>query len=608
MGEYRIIADNRAFPMGLTRVLEGFHIKTAAVGTDCRILLFQREEEEPCCTLSFPSETRQGDVFSMTVSGDFSGISYCFEIDGKRFTDPYGTRFLNHQTWGDLEHAGEVLKCPFEIVGFDWEGDRILETPFEETIIYRIHCRGFTKHSSSGVKGKGTFLGIMEKIPYLKELGITAVELLPVNEFQEVVIPDYVPGNPYGVDKPTGKLNYWGYAPGYYFSPKASFASDEADPVTEFKMLVKTLHDHGIELITELYFTGKEPASFVLDVVRFWVNEFHVDGIHLAGIFPQELLKSDPYLSRVKLIANSWEEKISGNRHLGECNDGFLVDMRRTLKGDEDQMKSLAFHIRRNPADRAVINYMAGTNGFTMMDMVSYDTRHNEENGENNQDGNPYNYSWNCGVEGATKKRSVLELRKRQLRNAFLLLMLSQGTPLFLAGDEFGNSQSGNNNAYCQDNEVTWLNWNLKKKNQDLFFFVKNLIAFRKSHPVFHQKEEPRLMDYLACGLPDLSYHGVRAWCPEYENFRRQLGVLYCGEYGVTPDGKTDHSFYLACNMHWEPHEFDLPNGKRGKPWYVLYQTNEKNVNGIDEQEEQLKVESRRYLVPARTIVVLIEK
>lgn len=610
MEQYRIKAGNDNYPMGLHMVPGGIHLCTAAEGDNVSLLLFKEGEKEPVFSLPFPQETRRGNVFSMTVLGtDFSGLSYCFEMDGKRFSDPYGKRFLNRDIWGDLERVQDILLSPVESVDFDWQGDKLPFIPYEDTIIYRMHCRGFTNHSSSGVKGKGTFQGICEKIPYLKELGITTVELMPVNEFQEVILPERVPGNPFGVDKPTGKINYWGYGPGFYFSPKASYASGETDPGTELKSLVKALHKEGMELIAELYFTGKEPASFVLDVVRFWAEEFHLDGIHLSGFLPLELLRNDPYLSRLKLLAHSWEEKKEGGRkHLAECNDGFLIDMRRVLKGDEDQMKNLAFRLRNNPPDRGVINFMASTNGFTMMDMVSYDTKHNEGNGENNQDGTPYNYSWNCGTEGPTRKKAVVELRKKQLRNAFLLLFLSQGTPLIMAGDEFGHTQSGNNNAYCQDNEISWLNWNLLKKNQDMFEFVKALIAFRKSHPVFHKEKEPKLMDYLVCGLPDMSYHGVRAWCPEFENFRRQLGVLYWGEYGKKADGTKDESFYVVFNMHWEPHQFDLPSLKEGKFWHVVFHTDEKEMNGMYDSGEEPKAEGRQFMVPPRTIVVFMGK
>ncbi|WP_077612697.1 alpha amylase C-terminal domain-containing protein [Clostridium sp. Marseille-P2415] len=612
MEQYKIAEhENRGYPMGLSKVSGGIHLCVAAEGGECRVLFFKAGGEEPVRTLSFPVESRRGDVWSMTVPGDdFADLEYCFEIDGRPFSDPYGRSFTGRDVWGDLEGVFPLLKTPVKFPEFDWEDDRLPEIPYEDCILYRLHGRGFTKHVSSKVKNKGTFQAVQEKIPYLKELGITTVELMPVNEFSEVIMPENVPGNPYGVDKPTGKLNYWGYGPGFYFAPKASFASGKGkDPAFEFKTLVKAFHKEGLELITELYFTGKESPSFVLDVVRFWAEEFHVDGIHLVGFPPLDLIGRDPYLSRIKLLAVSWDSVKGGRRkHLGEYNDGFLVDMRRVLKGDEDQMSSLVFRSRRNPAEWGVINYMANTNGFTMMDMVSYDTKHNEGNGENNQDGNPYNYSWNCGAEGPTKRKKVVELRKKQLKNAFLLLLLSQGTPLIMAGDEFGNSQSGNNNAYCQDNEVSWINWNLLKTNRDIFEFVKNVIAFRKAHPVFHMPMEPRIMDYLACGFPDVSYHGVRAWCPEFENFRRQLGIFYCGEYGRKPDGTADNHFYVAYNMHWEPHEFDLPNLPKKERWHVAFHTDEREGNGMYPEGEEPAAEGKRFLVPPRTIVVFIGK
>jgi glycogen operon protein len=375
-----------------------------------------------------------------------------------------------------------------------------------------------------------------------------------------------------------------------------------------------------MEVIIELYFTGKENPAFVLDAVRFWAEEFHVDGIHLVGFAPNDLIGRDPYLSGTKLFSTSWMGVPGGHeKHLAEYNDGFLVDMRRALKGDEDEMNHLIFRSRRNPADFGVINYMANTNGFTLMDMVSYDTKHNEANGEGNQDGNSYNYSWNCGVEGHTRRKKIVELRRKQIRNAALMLFLSQGTPLLLAGDEFGNSKDGNNNSYCQDNEVSWLNWNLLKTNRDIYEFTKAVIAFRKSHPVFHMAGEPKIMDYLSCGRPDVSYHGVKAWRPEFENFRRQIGIMYCGEYGKKPDGTADDSFFVAYNMHWESHEFDLPNLPKKQKWYIVFNTDDKEFNGMyqeksgDGEDVEKKggmpvMETRQFEVPPRTIVVFVGK
>lgn len=608
MEEYRIAANERAwYPMGLAWVPGGIHLCVAAAGEECRVLFYREGGEEPFFALSFPRENRKGDVWSMTVLGNsFTGLEYCFEIDGKPFPDPYGRCFTGDRPWGDLENVRVLQRCPVEDEDFDWEDDRLPEIPYEDCVIYRLHARGFTRHLSSKVKDKGTFSGIQEKIPYFKELGITTVELMPVNEFFEVIIQEKGPENAFAVDKPTGKINYWGYAPGHFFAPKAAYGSGrKKSPARELKDLVKAMHKEGLELIVELFFNGKETPALALDAVRFWAEEFHVDGVHLVGNPPLDIISCDPFLSRIKLFAPSWEGKSGGKRkHLGEYNDGFLVDMRRTLKGDEDQLKALAFQVRNNPAEWGVVHYMANTNGFTMMDMVSYDTKHNEENGENNQDGNSYNHSWNCGVEGPTKRKKIAELRKKQLRNAFLLLFLSQGTPLLMAGDEFGNSQSGNNNAYCQDNEVSWLNWNLIKTNQDLFEFVKAVIAFRKAHPVFHMQREPRLMDYLACGFPDMSYHGVRTWCPEFENFRRQLGVFYYGEYGKKADGTKDSNFYVTYNMHWEPHEFDLPKLPKGERWHVVFHTDKHEVNGMYGKGEEPLVDGKSFTVPPRSIVV----
>ena len=555
-----------------------------------------------------------GDVWEMTVKNlVLEDLEYAFEADGVRFSDPCGRSFLGREHWGKAEQIHHLLTTPLDEEVYDWEGDRPLRIPYEDSIVYRAHVRGLTRHPSSGVENRGTFRGVAEKIPYLKELGITTLELLPVTEFQEIMMPEHADGNPYGEPEPTGKLNYWGYAAAYLFAPKAAYAGRNCNPVTELKNLVKTLHQAGMELVTELYFTGKETPAFALEVVRFWVREFHVDGIHLSGNAPAWIMMKDPYLTGTKLWATAWDEAeapaAGRQKYLGEYNDGFLVDMRRALKGDEDQMNHLIFRSRRNPAAYGVLNYIASTNGFTMMDMVSYDQKHNEANGENNRDGNDYNDSWNCGVEGPVRKKKLNELRRRQLRNAYLMVFLSQGTPLLMAGDEFGNTQGGNNNAYCQDNELSWLNWNQLKTNHDLYEFVKFIIAFRKAHPVFHMQREPRVMDYLACGHPDISYHGVNAWRPEFENFRRQIGIMYSGEYGIRPDGTEDDYFFVTYNMHWEPHEFALPNLPKKKVWQIALDTSDAASGGCYPIGEEKELEDqKKYMVPSRSIVVFIGK
>ena len=609
--------DTRVYPMGLTQTDGGIHVSVAAAAKACSLLLFVREEGKngraakyrEAAAIPFPESGRTGNVWSMTLrGGDFSSLYYAFEADHVRFSDPYGRSFVGREHWGRLSEAKTLLLSPVTEPEFDWQGDRPLHIPYENCIVYRAHVRGLTKHASSRTEHRGTFRGVVDKISYLKELGITTLELLPAVEFQEVMMPEQTEGNPYGNSEPTGRLNYWGYAKAGVFAPKASYADSGTSPVTEFKYMVRELHKAGLEVVPEFYFSGKEVPEFVLETVRFWVREYHVDGIHLTGYAPTELLAKDPYLADTKLWALSWnaEKPAPGTKkHLGEYNDGFLIDMRRALKGDEEQMSSLIYRNRRNPAGFGVLNFMAGTNGFTMMDMVSYDQKHNEANGENNRDGSDYNYSWNCGAEGPVRKKKIQELRARQLRNAMLMLFLSQGTPVLLAGDEFGNSQNGNNNAYCQDNETSWLNWNLNKWDQELLAFVKHVIAFRKAHPVFHMEQEPRVMDYLACGHPDISYHGVNAWQPEFENFRRQIGILYCGTYAKKEDGSPDDFFFAIFNMHWEPHGFALPNLPKDLEWCLAFDTSDAGAGGFYEEGQERKISNQKNcMVPSRSVLV----
>lgn len=619
MDQYQIDKnDKKAYPMGLTIVTGGIHVSVEAAAKSCSLLLFSPGKGrglQPRITIPFPAENRMGDVWQMTVRiADPDRYEYAFEAEGRRFSDPCGRVFRGWEQWGKKEQIHVLRKTPVAWEEFDWEGDKPLKLPYEDSIVYHAHVRGLTRHASSGVKEKGTFLALQEKIPYFSELGITTLELMPVTEFQEVMTRQGVDGTPSGFLEATGKINYWGYESSSLFAPKASYSSGKSGnkrPVYELKQLVKSLHKAGIELVLELYFDGRENWSMVLAAVRYWVREYHIDGFHLIGNAPRALLAADPYLTDTKLWAVSWDEAGLSDRNSfrAEYNDGFLIDMRRVLKGDEEQMNSLIFRSRRRPAAYGVINYIANTNGFTMMDMVSYDRKHNEANGENNQDGSEHNYSWNCGIEGSTRKKKYLELRKKQLRNAWLLLLLSQGTPLILSGDEFGNSQGGNNNAYCQDNDISWLNWNQQETNQDIFEFVKYTIAFRKQHPVFHMAREPRILDYLRCGYPDVSYHGVKAWCPEFDSYRRQIGIMYCGQYVSRADKTPDDYFFVAYNMHWEPHDFSLPNLPPKKRWYIAFNTNDQSANGYYEAGREMELQNqKRFIVPPRSILVFIGK
>ena len=614
---YRVSADeSRLYPMGLTEIPGGIHAAFASPASSCALLLYRKGRKALKERILFPEAGRIGDVWSMTVQGDFTDLEYTFEADGKEVPDPYGKSFGERARWAHAEHRERVPRalCRGQ-EPFDWGKDRNPEIPLEDTVIYHMHVRGFTKHPSSGVsqEDRGTFRGILDKIPYMKELGVTAVEIMPPAEFEEL-IPEKLLDGPLlsaeSVSSPEKKINYWGYIPALGFAPKAAYAGEGRTPEQEFKNLAKCLHEAGMELIIELYFDGTQPQAYGLDMVRWWVREYHVDGVHLVGYAPLDLLAADPFLSRTKLFANGWgERKKEGARHLAEYGPEFMLEMRSFLKGDEGQLDNLAKNIRKNPEAVGAVNYMANTDGFTMMDMVSYDRKHNEANGEDGRDGTDYNQSWNCGAEGPTRKKKILALRKKQLKNAMLLLFLSQGTPLLMAGDEFGRTKKGNNNSYCQDNEISWVNWGLLKTNRDLYEFTKYVIAFRKAHPVFHMEKEPALMDYRSVGIPDVSYHGVKAWRPEFESFRRQLGIFYCGKYGIKPDGGEDDYFYVACNMHWEPHAFALPHLPKGMSWHIAFDTDDKEGSGFFEPGQEPVLENpREVMVMARTIMVFIGK
>lgn len=389
-------------------------------------------------------------------------LSYCYEADGRIFTDPNGTVFEGRKSFGNLKDGTRILKTPIgEATAIPesseaWRQDRALDLPYEDSIIYRLHVRGFTEHHSSGLDHelRGSFQGILEKIPYLEALGVTTLELMPPYEFNEVMLPDYGHDNPYEVElRPTGRINYWGFTKdALQLAPKSSFTSDHKNPRNEFRKLVHTLHAHGMELVVDLYFTSETIPDHIVNVMRYWRIHYHVDGIHLIGAAPYSVIARDPWLSRFKIWADSWQGQIpempthgaaqvaAPGRYLADYNDGFQNDMRRILKGDESMLPTLMQRVRENPSNRASIQYMANVSGMSLMDVLSYDRKHNEENHEDNRDGTDQNYSWNCGEEGPTRKKSIKLLRKKMWRNAWLLLMLSQGTPLIHAGDEFGLS------------------------------------------------------------------------------------------------------------------------------------------------------------------------
>ena len=367
------------------------------------------------------------------------------------------------------------------------------------------------------------------------------------------------------------------------------------------------MHRLGIEVLMEFYFPEGCSPRYITECLQYWAQEYHVDGFHVRGVQGIcNLMATDPLFADTKLLNIYFPvEEIYGKKNLpkkrmvAECNDGFMIDVRRFLKGDEESLKAFAERMRRNPKGSGLINYIASHDGFTLCDLVSYEERHNEDNGEQNRDGRVQNYSWNCGEEGKSRKKKILELRNRQMKNAWCMLLLSAGTPMILAGDEFCNSQLGNNNPYCLDNEISWLDWKgYKSGNSEMFRFVKDLIAFRKKHKILHMGQELSMTDSLSCGFPGISYHSSSAWYGELDGQNRKIGVMYCGKYA-----DEDELIYIAYNMHWMEHTFALPALPGGYRWNVALDTSE----GILEEDKwRLLPDSRQVQVSSRTVIVLI--
>ncbi|MDD7741041.1 MAG: alpha-amylase family glycosyl hydrolase [Fusicatenibacter sp.] len=599
--------------LGASKAERGYHFALEIPeGKKAELLLYKKGEKEPFERIPFTEEQRVGSVAAMTVIGLNGNFSYNFCIDGRVCQDPNATALEGRDQFGEPvsedEHAVRCLIAKKPVMS-----TQPLFQPYEDLLVYKLHVRGFTKDTSSKVKHKGTFLGVIEKIPYLKELGINAVELMPVYEFFEMPVKKEEKKYAPLLIKAEPKVNYWGYGGrALYYAPKASFSATH-HPVQEFAQLVDALHESGIECILEFCFPGEITAARAVDILEYYVVTFHVDGFRIIGDGKLAMeTAGNPLLKKTKLIFVGFDggqiygESKPGIQNLGEQNQGFQENVRRFLKGDEGTLPGFSYSMRRNPATHGVINYLAEHDGFTMMDMVSYDTRHNEDNGEENRDGTESNFSWNCGAEGPSRKAAVRKLRIRQLKNAFLMLMTGQGTPMIYSGDELGNSQNGNNNAWCQDNKVGWIDWNAGKKYPELQEFVKKAIAFRKEHPAFHGSAEPKLLDYKAYGCPDLSYHSQRAWYSQMENTSRSIGVMYYGDYYRKQDGTPDTSLYIAYNMHWEEKELALPTLPGKQVWQVTVDTDKEEC--FYGEGKGPKIAGKMVTVAPRSIMILIGK
>jgi isoamylase len=660
--------------------------------THCTLVLFRRGEQQPLVEIPYPDAFRIGNVFAMIVFGlHHEEIEYGYRMDGPRrphvghrfdpnviLLDPYVRTIGGRDQWAVPRDESDPMPFRGRILldDFDWLDDRQLEIPAEDLIIYEMHVRGFTYHPSSGVKFPGTYAAIREKIPYLLELGVNAVELMPIQEFDEL---ENEFTNPFIGNK---LLNYWGYATIGFFAPKASYAATghlgmEAD---ELKALVKLLHRNGIEVILDVVFNhtaegNEEGTTFsfrgldnktyymlkpdgsyqnfsgcgntlncnnpvvrnlVLDALRYWVAEYHIDGFRfdLASILGRdaeghpllnppllESLAHDPILGKTKLIAEAWDA--GGLYQVGsfpaygrwaEWNGRYRDALRRFLKGDMGLNGEMAQMIQGSPhmylerGPTSSINFVTCHDGFTLNDLVSYSTKHNLPNGENNRDGANDNYSWNWGIEGATADPEINALRRRLMKNAVAILLVSQGVPMILMGDEMAHSKDGNNNTYCQDNELNWLDWNRLEENADLFHFFKQCIAFRKAHPALRRRYHLHGRDLIDSGYPDISWHGVKTWQPDWSPAGRTLAFMLCGLHAALMPARTaDDYIYVAMNMYWESQTFELPRLPDNRRWHLFADTYRDSPNEICEPGKEKPVRAQRNLqVGSRSIVILV--
>lgn len=646
--------------------------------TSCELLLFHRKAEEPYAVIPFPESYRIGFCYSMIVFDlDIEEFEYAYQLDGpydekkglrfdknKILLDPYARAVTGQSQWGHVNNAQHGYRARVVQSNFDWGDQRHHSIPMEDLIIYELHVRGFTMDESSGVKHHGTFEGLREKIPYLKELGVNAVELMPIFEFDEMRDVRLIDENEL--------IDFWGYNPVSFFAPNTSYCSsmEYNREGLELKTLIKALHDNGIEVILDVVFNhtaeGNEfgpcfsfkgfdnniyymltpdghyynfsgcgntlncnhpvVRDMILECLRYWVIEYRVDGFRfdLASILGRNddgtplsqppLLRSlafDSILGNVKLIAEAWDAgglyqvgSFPSWKRWAEWNGRYRDDMRRFLKGDDFLARTAAARITGSPdlydpayrGGNASINFLTCHDGFTLYDLYSYNQKHNEANGWGNTDGADDNNSWNCGVEGETDDPAILALRKRLMKNACAVLLCSRGTPMFLSGDEFADTRYGNNNPYCQDNLISWLDWSLLKKNKDLFDFFQYMIQFRKDHPVIRKDLEP---SYL--GVPAMSTHGLT---PDETNFSGDSHVVCVRFAGYNEATQKEDLVYLAVNSGWFPVTLTLSELPEHYKWKVAVNTGDPKCQFFH-KNSMPTVESKIFL-GERSVIIFV--
>lgn len=603
------------------------------------IFTFKAEKEENCAILLYakngdlkehipvPSRFCRGAIRSVCVLGlSEHSLRYNYEISGRVVTDLHARRIIGRECWNDPKRrAGQMQVCGgYSNTRFDWDGDVPPEVPRSQMVMYKLHVRGFTMNAGIRGRERGTFGAVEERIPYLKELGITTVEFMPVYEFEEIIkpvlpqLPEYVRWEEKRGDiiRPKAepgagddRVNYWGYVPGNYYAVKSAYASG-TDAASEWKSLIRALHRNGMECVMEMYFGEPQNQNLIVDLLRYWVREFHVDGFHLQGEkLPITQIAQDAWLKRTKIFYTGFDAMLLEERcrypHLFLYSDEYLYPVRGMLNNMHASLEGFLCQQRKQHRTQGFVNYIADNNGFTLLDLFSYAEKHNQENGENNRDGSSWNLSNNYGVEGRTMKRQICELRELKLRNAIAILMLAQGVPLLFQGDERGNTQDGNNNAYCQDNAVGWLNWKKTERYGWLVEFTRQMIAFRMAHPVISSEEPKQLSDSAHRGFPDLSYHGENAWIGNPSAERRVVGVLYCGGSEQQTNGTVDDFVYVGYNFQAGLYKLALPKLPERKSWYLVMDTARGKEAFLVQEEKQAEPQ---IMLKGQSVILLVGK
>lgn len=524
-----------------------------------------------------------GNVYSVMVEGfDWANTAYLFMLDGTYVVDPYAQRIIGREVWNDELRWQKKYRVygGFSTESYQWKHDNCDRLASENTMIYKLHMRGYTMNHGMRQEKQGSYLGVLDHLQQLQKLGITTLEFQPIYEFEEMIYDtkQRVTSNREVTmeRQESHKVNYWGYGDGNYFAPKASYFGGN-DPINAMKSMVDAIHEQQMECIMEISFSNEYFKEYMIQALRFWVREFHIDGFHLVGInFPMESILDDPYLAATRLYAEQFpqealeREKRNVDKRLFIYNDEFLYALRKLENHMDGNLEQLFNQMRRQNVSYGFVNYAANTTGFTLYDSFAYGEKHNEDNGEENADGNNYNCSCNYGIEGTTRNKEIEQMRYQQMRNAFATLLISQGTPLILAGDERGNSQQGNNNPYCQDNTVGWVQYGRSKRALGLEQFVMEMSQFRRAHPMLHTTQPVRMNDYQHMGCPDVSLHGEEPWIGGIGPEKRCIGIMYAGAYEHTGE-KQD--IYIALNYQYEASTLALPKLTGQKRWCLIMNT-----------------------------------